>query len=97
MVDVQDSGSWVILQMTRALRREGKKKGSAETAKPLKLSGAGGRNRTDTPLRARDFESRASTNFTTPAKCSGIIAKAPPPVKEENRPVRATKTAEKKH
>ncbi len=33
----------------------------------LELSGAGGRNRTDTRLPSRDFESRASTNFTTPA------------------------------
>ena len=29
--------------------------------------GAGGRNRTDTNLRSEDFESSASTNFTTPA------------------------------
>ena len=29
--------------------------------------GAGGRARTDTPIKERDFESRASTNFTTPA------------------------------
>ena len=29
--------------------------------------GAGGRNRTDMTLRSRDFESRASTSFTTPA------------------------------
>ena len=29
--------------------------------------GAGGRNRTGTGLTPRDFESRASTNFTTPA------------------------------
>jgi hypothetical protein len=30
-------------------------------------NGAGGRNRTDMPLRALDFESSASTSFTTPA------------------------------
>ena len=29
--------------------------------------GAGGRNRTDMGLPPRDFESRASTSFTTPA------------------------------
>jgi integrase len=31
------------------------------------ISGAGGRNRTDMELPPRDFESRASTSFTTPA------------------------------
>ena len=35
--------------------------------KSLKNNGAGGRNRTDMGLLPRDFESRASTNFTTPA------------------------------
>ena len=30
--------------------------------------GAGGRNRTDMPLRTGDFESPASTSFTTPAR-----------------------------
>ena len=30
-------------------------------------NGAGGRTRTDTLLPKRDFESRASTNFATPA------------------------------
>jgi hypothetical protein len=34
---------------------------------PFLLAGAGGRNRTDTKLPSRDFESRASTSFTTPA------------------------------
>ena len=29
--------------------------------------GAGSRNRTGTPFQARDFESRASTNFAIPA------------------------------
>jgi hypothetical protein len=29
---------------------------------------AGGRNRTDMPLRALDFESSAYTNFATPAR-----------------------------
>src|SRR5262249_237624 len=33
----------------------------------LEKQGAGGRNRTDTGLRPRDFESRASTSSTTPA------------------------------
>ncbi len=39
-------------------------------ANPFKIIafiGAGGRNRTDTGLPPRDFESRASTSFTTPA------------------------------
>ena len=31
------------------------------------FSGAGSRNRTGTPFQARDFESRASTNFAIPA------------------------------
>ena len=31
------------------------------------IIGAGGRNRTDTGLRPLDFESSASTSFTTPA------------------------------
>ena len=38
-----------------------------KTDNPLILCGAGGRNRTDMPLRAEDFESSASTSFTTPA------------------------------
>jgi hypothetical protein len=50
---------------------------------PYLFNGAGGRNRTDTPLQARDFESRASTNFTTPANCPRIIAKALYHVKKE--------------
>jgi hypothetical protein len=33
----------------------------------LAIIGAGGRNRTDTGLPPLDFESSASTNFTTPA------------------------------
>ena len=37
----------------------------------LIVFGAGGRNRTDMSLRSRDFESRASTSFTTPAVCFG--------------------------
>lgn len=36
---------------------------------PLFLFGAGARNRTETGSPPRDFESRASTNFTTPAQC----------------------------
>jgi hypothetical protein len=35
--------------------------------------GAGSRNRTDTPFQARDFESRASTNFAIPATQLRII------------------------
>ena len=53
----------------------------------FKVVGAGGRNRTDTELPPRDFESRASTNFTTPANVFGIIAKASIPVKEENQEI----------
>ena len=34
----------------------------------LDAAGAGGRNRTDTRLPPLDFESSASTSFTTPAK-----------------------------
>ncbi len=60
-------------------------KGLAYNANPLFITGAGGRNRTDTELPPRDFESRASTNFTTPAKCFGIITKATFAVKEENQ------------
>ena len=36
------------------------------------INGAGARNRTEMPLRAGDFESPASTSFTTPAR-SAII------------------------
>ena len=36
-------------------------------ATPKVSCGAGGRNRTDTTLRSEDFESSASTCFTTPA------------------------------
>lgn len=35
---------------------------------------AGGRTRTDTSLSSLDFESSASTDFTTPAKASLILA-----------------------
>jgi hypothetical protein len=38
--------------------------------------GAGGGNRTLTPRGERDFESRASTNFATPAKGKSKIAEA---------------------
>jgi hypothetical protein len=41
---------------------------------PLLLDGAGGRNRTDMELPPRDFESRASTSFTTPAICLFLTA-----------------------
>ena len=44
----------------------------------LFFCGAGGRNRTDMSLRSLDFESSASTNFTTPAlllsKITGFAA-----------------------
>jgi hypothetical protein len=43
-------------------------KGKRYFAHPLKFAGAGGRNRTDMSLRSLDFESSASTNFTTPAR-----------------------------
>lgn len=46
------------------------------------LDGAGGRGRTGMPLRALDFESSASTNFTTPAE-ERIITNAPLRVKQE--------------
>ena len=36
--------------------------------KALFFTGAGGRNRTDTEQAPLDFESSASTSFTTPAK-----------------------------
>lgn len=36
-------------------------------------NGAEGRNRTDTGLPPPDFESGASTNFTTPAKLKNMI------------------------
>jgi hypothetical protein len=44
-----------------------KRFGSMVFAKPFEDVGAGGRNRTDMELPPRDFESRASTSFTTPA------------------------------
>ena len=48
---------------------------------------AGGRTRTDTELPPRDFESLASTSFTTPASTgnAGIICKRLWHVKEGNR------------
>jgi hypothetical protein len=63
-----------------------KKKGLQKACNPLSYPGAGGRGRTGMPSRALDFESSASTNFTTPAKCSGIITKACRPVKQEIPP-----------
>ena len=41
--------------------------------KPLIQFGAGGRNRTDMTLRSEDFESSASTSFTTPATQTPIL------------------------
>jgi hypothetical protein len=40
--------------------------------------GAGGENRTPTPLREPDFESGASASSTTPARCAGIDSKGSP-------------------
>ncbi len=40
---------------------------SALPCQPLVFTGAGARNRTETGSPPRDFESRASTSFTTPA------------------------------
>jgi hypothetical protein len=45
--------------------------------------GAGGRGRTGMPSQALDFESSASTNFTTPAIFSVIITEAHADVKDE--------------
>src|SRR5688572_29588171 len=44
---------------------------STACASPLKELGAGGGGRTHTPRRERDFESRASASFTTPAQRGG--------------------------
>ncbi len=41
--------------------------------KPCLFYGAGGRGRTGMPSRALDFESSASTNFTTPANSKDYI------------------------
>ena len=43
-------------------------RGYALSRNPLILLGTGGRTRTDTGLTPPDFESGASTSFTTPAK-----------------------------
>ncbi len=45
-----------------------KKRAYDFTRKPLILFGAEGRNRTDIGLPLLDFESSASTSFTTPAE-----------------------------
>ena len=37
----------------------------------LEINGAGGRNRTDMDIHPLDFESSASTSFTTPAHMNG--------------------------
>ena len=54
----------------------------------IKKAGAGGRNRTDTRLPSRDFESRASTSSTTPAlQCkTGLITW----LRSPHRPLSAT-------
>ena len=38
------------------------------------MNGTWGRNRTDTPVKELDFESSASTNFATQARCSSAEA-----------------------
>ena len=60
----------ILRKMTTRMERQveiSPKKRSSPAGCPLKISGAGGRNRTDMELPPRDFESRASTSFTTPA------------------------------
>ncbi len=52
-------------EMIEALKENPVKKVTRE-----KQNGAGARNRTEMPLRAGDFESPASTSFTTPARSS---------------------------
>lgn len=47
---------------------------------PLDRDGAGGRTRTDTSSRTQDFESSASTNFTTPAGAASPQTGASGPV-----------------
>ncbi len=50
------------------------KKGFLEISEnPCKFYGAGGETRTLMTVRPRDFESRASTNFTTPAELVLIL------------------------
>ena len=56
-----------VLQMCSKLGAYIMNKGIGKYPNPLLLFGTGGRNRTDTESPPRDFESRASTNFTTPA------------------------------
>ena len=52
-----------------------------ETRGRTRGDGAGGRTRTGTPLRAGDFESPASTSFTTPARNGGgRVSRFPPRV-----------------
>ena len=46
---------------------------SVKTRNPMIALGAGARNRTGMPLRAGDFESPASTSFTTPAQPVSIV------------------------
>ena len=51
-----------------AIRRSAYKRVVAFSgATPYYLNGAGARNRTETTVRSGDFESPASTSFTTPA------------------------------
>jgi hypothetical protein len=49
-----------------------RKRAQTKTAEPVNFPGAGGENRTRMSLRPLDFESSASTCFTTPAEVSGL-------------------------
>ena len=53
---------------TRTIRIMEQRKGHQRILEVVDIKGAGGRNRTDTRLPSRDFESRASTCSTTPAR-----------------------------
>ena len=57
--------AWRNVDKTEVASR--KKELQDHTCNPLNLLGAGGRDRTDMGLPPLDFESSASTSFTTPA------------------------------
>ena len=66
----------VIIQNTYDLTYIKNSAAIRELTKVEKAYGAGGRTRTDTVLPPRDFESRASANFATPALINnGIITR----------------------
>jgi hypothetical protein len=70
-VNRQGAAEIIQKRRTAVIPVPGEKKGLRSGAKPLELIdnfGAGGRNRTDTTRGSGDFESPASTNFTTPAR-----------------------------